>query len=211
MSYSDLVSHYESCFDKHGDNHLGVDWPRKSDAINRYRVMTEIIRDRSRISSILDFGCGAAHLYEFILDQKIDYIQYSGLDLSSKFISACKKKYPYLDFSCADILSDQFELPSYDYILLNGVFTEKLDISHEDMWNYLQKMLTTVYSSSRIGIAFNLMSKHVDWERDDLFHVSFDQISTFLSQQLTRHFIIRHNYGLYEYTVYAYRNPDLLS
>jgi hypothetical protein len=45
----------------------------------------------------------------------------------------------------------------------------------------------------------------VDWERDDLFHVSFDVMAKFLTAELTRNFIFRQDYGLYEYTVYAYR------
>ena len=30
------------------------------------------------------------------------------------------------------------------------------------------------------GIAFNVMTKHVDWERDDLFHLPFDQLAEWL-------------------------------
>jgi hypothetical protein len=47
------------------------------------------------------------------------------------------------------------------------------------------------------------MSKNVDWEREDLFHVSLDLVSDFLCKNLTRNYIIRNDYGLYEYTVYV--------
>lgn len=49
------------------------------------------------------------------------------------------------------------------------------------------------------------MSKQVDWERDDLFHVAFDSLAVFLASEVSRHFLIRHYYELYEYTVYVYR------
>jgi len=56
-----------------------------------------------------------------------------------------------------------------------------------------------------MGVAFNVMSKHVDWERDDLFHLPFDTLARYLIASLTRNFVIRSDYGLYEYTTYIYR------
>ena len=69
-------------------------------------------------------------------------------------------------------------------------------------------MLRRVWPRAREGLAFNVMSKHVDWERDDLFHLSTDLLLAFLKSELSRHVVIRHDYGLYEYTVYVYREPN---
>ena len=49
------------------------------------------------------------------------------------------------------------------------------------------------------------MSKHVDWERDDLFHLPFDDLARWLVASVSRNIVIRADYGLYEYTVYVYR------
>lgn len=49
------------------------------------------------------------------------------------------------------------------------------------------------------------MSKDVDWEREDLFHLSLDELSNFLTKEVSRNFIIRNDYGLYEYTTYLYK------
>ena len=62
MSYQSIVSHYESCLDKYGDTHQGVDWPCKEDVITRYRVMLGLAGENSENYSLLDFGCGTAHL-----------------------------------------------------------------------------------------------------------------------------------------------------
>jgi hypothetical protein len=51
------------------------------------------------------------------------------------------------------------------------------------------------------------MSKLVDWERDDLFHRPFDTMASFVWKNLSRHFVIRHDYPAYEYTTYVYRRP----
>ena len=39
--YSSIIEHYESCLAKHGDSHLGVDWPNARDAATRYGVMLD--------------------------------------------------------------------------------------------------------------------------------------------------------------------------
>lgn len=203
-----IVKHYETCLEKFGDTHLGVDWPKAEDAASRYKVMLDIIRlagDSGENISLLDFGCGAAHLYQYILEKGIENINYTGLDISEKFISLCKRKYPGITFYQADISDDKNKLPVFDYIVINGVFTEKRELSFDEMWNYFGEMLIRIYSRCKRGIAFNVMSKEVEWERNDLFHVPTDMLIHFLAKNLGRNFIIRNDYGLYEYTVYVYK------
>ncbi len=205
-NYQEIVSHYEDCLERHGDSHLGVDWPKKEDAETRYRVMLEVIRQpRSGVVSLLDFGCGTSHLQEYILARGIDNIQYSGLDISEKFIQFARDKFPGTTYLCGDVLDDKFRLPKFDYIIMNGVFTEKRSLSFDEMLAYFKQVVRRVFSQARQGIAFNAMSKQVDWERADLFHLPLDTLAEFSSKELTRNFVIRNDYGLYEYTTYVYR------
>src|SRR5205085_1407005 len=125
-NYLSIVAHYEDCLARHGDTHLGVDWPNREDALKRYLVM-------------------------------------------------------------------------------NGVFTEKRELSFDEMLNYFKRLVARVFAHARIGVAFNVMSKQVDWERDDLFHLPLDTLAHFLTKELSRNFIIRNDYGLYEYTTYIYK------
>jgi len=206
-SYLSIVSHYESCLERHGDTHLGVDWPKKEDAETRYKVMLELVRreDEARSVRLLDFGCGASHLYEHIVARGNQNIAYSGLDLSEKFVRLSKTKFPANEYYCVDVLANESAIPNFDYIVMNGVFTEKGALDFEDMFAYFKRLVENVFARAEIGLAFNVMSKHVDWEREDLFHLPFDLLAAFLKQKLTRNFIIRNDYGLYEYTTYVYR------
>lgn len=201
-SYKEIVDHYEDCLIQHGDNHLGVDWPNQLDAFKRYQVMLDVIKDNYLTNSVLDFGCGTAHLLEYIIKNNIKNITYSGLDISTLFIKKAIEKFPNTNFYCLDVLDKSAELPLFDYIILNGVFTEKRDLKHDEMWEYFCEMITIIFEKCNKGIAFNVMSKNVDWEREDLFHVSLDILSNFLCKNLSRNFIVRNDYGLYEYTVY---------
>jgi SAM-dependent methyltransferase len=204
-----IVSYCEEWLKKHGDNALGVGWPR-GDAQVRYRVMMDLIRPSFSAVTMLDFGCGASHLYQFILDNGIEQVRYSGLDLSDQFLQLSKRKFPSVPYYRVDVLDPlATELPSFDYIVMNGIFNYKGALSHEDMFAYLRDLVRRISEKAAIGIAFNVMTKQVDWERDDLFHLPVDRLLTFLSRDVSRHVVIRHDYGLYEYTVYVYKSPTL--
>ena len=94
---------------------------------------------------------------------------------------------------------------SYDYAICNGTFTEKLDLTFDEMFDFFSKTITTLFKNSKKGIAFNVMSNHVDYKREDLFHVPHDMMADLLTTDLSRHYVIRNDYGLYEYTVYVYK------
>lgn len=204
--YMGIVSHLESCLERYGDNHLGVDWPNLKDATTRYKIMLEVIQQNTSCDiTLLDFGCGASHLYEYVIQNKLTYINYSGLDLSEKFINLSKSKFPHNQYYYLDILDKEVDLPVFDYVVMNGVFTEKVNLSFEDMLDYFQLLICEVFKYAKVGIAFNAMSKQVDWERDDLFHLPLDVLASFLTKEISRNFIIRNDYGLYEYTTYIYK------
>jgi len=210
VSYADIVQHYENCFKLYGDCSKGVDWPNEADAVKRYQVMLELIdfdrihTIRNRIS-VLDFGCGLGHLYDYMKKNNFEF-DYTGVDISEVFIKKCRKKYSDQHFLCTDILKDDSEMDKkYDYVFANGVFTEKRELTFDDMFCYVKQVLYKLYSKCNYGLAFNVMSKDVDWEREDLFHLPLSDLSRFLTGDITRDYIIRNDYGLYEYTAYVYK------
>jgi hypothetical protein len=206
--YANIIDHYENCLAQYGDTHRGVDWPKAEDVDTRYRVMLDIMRFRHPAepgASLLDFGCGASHLYEYMRRQGMTDVAYSGLDISEKFVQLSRQKFPDNQYYCVDLLEKPDAVPVFDYAVLNGIFTEKRELSFEEMFAYFQELLTAVFGRVRSGVAFNVMSKAVDWERWDLFHLPTDLLIDFLTKKLSRHFILRNDYGLYEYTVYLYK------
>jgi SAM-dependent methyltransferase len=207
--YRLIAAHYEACLERHGDSHLGVDWPRAEDLDTRHRVMLDVIRPEDRRPvRLLDFGCGASHLYEYIRREGVEGIEYAGLDISERFIALSREKFPENPYWCVDVLAADTEaLPRFDYAVMNGVFTVKPGLSFEAMWRFFTRVVERVFALAEVGIAFNVMSKRVDWEREDLFHVPFDTLAAWLTERVSRHFTFRHDYGLYEYTAHVYHRP----
>jgi len=107
-----------------------------------------------------------------------------------------------------DVLQSDEDLPEFDYVIMNGVFNFRGQMTEDSMLEYWQRLVSVMFNHCRRGLAFNVMSSLVDWQRDDLFHLSFDTMASYVGRALSRHFIIRHDYGAYEYTTYVYRSPS---
>jgi SAM-dependent methyltransferase len=194
---------------KYGDSFRGVGYTKSpQEAEERYRLMLGVVREPDTPLTILDLGCGLGHLLDFIeSDSTYRNLTYVGLDISHLYLAAAREKHPRREFIFMDVLDTDASLPTFDYVVLNGVFNYRVPIEHAEMMRYWGRMMVTAYRHCRLGLAFNVMSTLVDWERDDLFHLSFDAMAGFVQQYLSRHFVIRHDYQAYEYTTYVYRQP----
>ena len=98
------MAHYESCLERHGDTHLGVDWPTREDAETLPRHARRRARRRAA-PSLLDFGCGASHFYEHLIARARGHGD-AGLDLSPRFVELSRSKFPGNRYYCVDILDD---------------------------------------------------------------------------------------------------------
>ena len=130
---SRIVRFTEDFLDRHGDSYLGVGWTkRQEDADTRYEVMLGVLSgERGQPVTLLDFGCGASHLYEYLQAHKRTDIAYSGLDISPRFLALSRGKYPHVTYYDVDVLEGDGGLPAFDYIVMNGLFTAKCDLTFD--------------------------------------------------------------------------------
>ena len=154
--------------------------------------------------SILDFGCGPARMLDW-MSRRPQYsrFQYTGLDFRPSSLEIARQKYPQVRFIQRDVLLEPIQ-ENYDYVIMNGVLTMKAEMPFEEMWDYARRLLKAVFPLARRGLAFNVMSKAVDWEKPILFHLPTDLLIDFITRNLTRRFIIRQDYAPFEYTTYLY-------
>lgn len=211
--FDPVVRHYERCLAQHGASPRGVDWPNGADLTTRFGVMLGLCRpapDGAPAASLLDVGCGPGLLVDYMTATgREGSFDYCGADLSQTMIDAARDRWPAHRFLCLDIIANPGDVPVSDYVILNGVLTEKRELPQEHMVGLAQNLLLSCFSRAKVGLAFNAMSSHVDWFRDDLFHWPVDEAMGFLVKNLSRHIVVRADYNLYDYTVYVYREPTV--
>ena len=200
MNYGDrekIAEFYDANYDKFGYCVKSVGWGSEESQVLRFKVLTEI-GDLSN-SSICDLGCGFGDLYGHLL-KHFPNIEYVGIDLSEKLIAEARRRYPNVLFEVRDILK---EPPSrrFTYVLSSGALSLKLE-GHEE---YIREMLEAMMNLSIKGVAVNFLSSYVDYQLDKNFHFSPERAFT-LARTFTKYATLRHDYPLYEFTLYMYRD-----
>jgi dTDP-4-amino-4,6-dideoxygalactose transaminase len=203
-----LLRFFDRRLAERGDTPEGAYWPNQHDRLTRFDVMLDVIRCPPGTPTVLcDLGCGTGELLGHIRRRGLRDITYIGIDRSTAALDLARAKFPDATFIALDVNAPDAVLEpiACDYLVANGLFTAKFDLSQQQMWEFLIATIGRVWPQVRRGLAFNVMSKVVDWERDDLFHLPMDDAARLLHGLAGRHVRMRADYGLYEYTAYAYR------
>jgi len=58
---------------------------------------------------------------------------------------------------------------------------------------------------SRKGIAFNFISPFVDFYQTEVYYSNLLKIINFINDELSRFFVLKHHYALFEYTVFVFQ------
>ncbi len=212
MDWLPLQRHYEACLERAGASPAGVDWPSPADLVTRFETQLAVLpaaTPGAPLPELLDLGCGPGLLVDYLATTgRLDSVRYRGIDLSPAMVGAAQARWPGLRFETRDILTDPLPAQSQDAVIMNGVLTERRGIPRPQMLAMAEAIVAAAFATARHGIAFNAMSRHVDWEREDLFHWGFDEVAAFLTRSVTRHIALRADYGLYEFTAFAWRHPQ---
>ena len=202
---SNLKKHYQTLLNQHGVSPKSVQHIDQHSQFKRFEVLFGIDNNPK---SVIDIGCGLGDMYQYLLNNNYKG-EYLGLDFLPDFIELASKSFkksPKASFKLSDITIDDIPL-GYDYILLSGVFNNKLPDNKQFLLNMLKKM----FDSCNKGVAFNAMSTYVDYQDDNLYYSNPLEVFDFCKQHLTKNVILRHDYVVkensipFEYTIYLYK------
>ncbi|MFN3521621.1 MAG: class I SAM-dependent methyltransferase [Phenylobacterium sp.] len=208
--YRAIQRHYEETLAMFGPNVHGVDWPNLEDLETRFRIMASGVPATDEPVRLLDVGCGVGLFLDYLLENVVPGTwTYTGLDISRAMVDNARGRHPHARFLCRDLIASPDLGEMFDFAILNGVFTVKRDLPQVEMEAFVKALLTAVWPHCRLGVAFNVMSVHLDYPRDDLFHWPMDEAVAFATRALSREVRVRADYGLYEYTTFVYREPNL--
>jgi SAM-dependent methyltransferase len=180
-----------------------MDWKDEASQRLRFEILCAVADLDGK--SVCEIGCGAGHLVDFLRQRGIA-ARYHGIDLSEEMLAAARRRHPDVSFAHRDILLGA-ETGEYDVLLCSGLFHVKLDHRDDEWWRFVRETVRRMYVMCRVGIAFNLMTDQVDFRSPSLFYANPAQVFDLCRRELSRFTVLRHDYPLYEFTVYVYREP----
>lgn len=201
--HPDIIEEYRRSFALHGDTPAGVQWPRGRQAL-RFAALTRHIVDDG--FSVLDYGCGLAHLKPY-LDQHFASYEYRGVDLVPEFVEAVAAKFP--DVSVRQIRSFLDVVEPVDHVVISGTFNI---IDGGDRGAYLRRVEATLlhlFELTKVSLAVNFMTDRVDFMQRHALHVNLGEMIGFVQDRMSARVLSNASYMPYEFTLVVLKDAEI--
>lgn len=192
------VERYAERLQRHGAVVQALGWRDQAQQELRFRVMADGLRNIAN-ASVLDIGCGFGDLYDYLAGRAAG-LRYVGCDISPDLLQVARERHPHVQFDLRNVLDAPYPEQSFDYVYISGMFNYRV----EDNEGFLERTLATAYRMCAWGIAANMMTDQVDYRDEHLHYFSPERVLRFC-RKLSRRVVLRHDYPLYEFTVFVYR------
>lgn len=198
-----IVTQYRKAFADNGRGQSAVLCPKGRQPI-RYAAMLKGFALRNQ--SILDYGCGLAHLHEYLL-QKAPRCSYRGVDIVPEFIEDNIKRFAGLQFSLITGIDDVKQ--QADIVIASGVFNLRYAADPVQNQAFVFSQVARLFELSKHGLCVDFLSSRVDFQAPGAFHISPGEILGFVQEKLSRRAIVDHAYLPYEFCVTVYKDDTI--
>lgn len=182
---------------------MGSDWATDETLNDHTRAILAVMDDPSEQTRLLDFGCGWGATFQHLLRHG-PRVHYTGIDINEDAIREARTHFG-ATFLRTDIRETPLPAATWDYAIANGVFTRRTGVEYGTFVRFMTDTIKQLWHATRIGVAWNVLSDHVDYRTDDWFHVPFDLLAHWLTTELgCRCFRFDNTYSPWGYTIHAY-------
>jgi len=192
----EIISLYETRLKEHGDSVKTMGWRNREQQYLRFKILSEI--GDLNGAKILDIGCGFGDFHQYLINENMK-VDYTGYDISQKIIDVAKIKHPEVKFRVKDILEERIG-EKFDYVFESGILNKRIS----NNTGYAKKMIARMFELCKSGVALNMMTNYIDYREDYLSYYSPEKIFK-LCKSLSKWVVLRHDYPLYEFTIYLYK------
>ncbi len=191
-----LQEYYDEMLQRFGPNDpRALAWRDKKSQQDRFKILSEVGNMTGK--SVLDEGCGLGDFYAY-LQNAFGSINYTGVDINERLITAARAKYPGTRFELSDF--SLYTLEPIDYALASGTFTFRVPNHIQIYFGQIKKM----YEASRIATAFNFLNAD-NFEGNRLYATyTLSEMYDFC-RSLTDKITVRDDYSSEDYTLYLYK------
>lgn len=194
-----LVDQYQKAFAEHGRSQSAVLCPKGRQRI-RYAAMLKDFDLKGR--TLLDYGCGLAHLHEYLVDISAQ-CQYRGVDIVPEFVADNAARFMDARFDLIAGVDDVVE--PVDIVVASGVFNIQYVEDREANRQLVFAQLSRLFEVCKVGMCVDFLSDMVDFQVPGAFHISPMEVFDFARRNLGRRVVVDHSYLPYEYCVAVFK------
>lgn len=196
---------YTESLAEHGATSRAVGWKDKDSQRLRFEQLVRVVHHGEDGLSVNDLGCGYGAMFDFLAERFGDRLErYVGYEISPEMLDAART---HVADPRASFVDSPRSTEVADYSFASGPFNVKLDASDEDWEFEVRDALRALAASSRLGLAFNLLTTHVGWREPHLFYADPARFVDFARRELGGAVVLLHDYPLYEWTILVRPEP----
>lgn len=190
----------------HGTTSKAVGWKDEASQRLRFERLSRVAPvDMVEGVTVNDWGCGYGAMYTYLNALWGQGLAgYTGYDIAPQMVDEARRQ---VTDPRARFVTGSDEVEEADYTFVSGTFNVKLEATDTEWEAYVKNRLEALFAVSRRGLAFNLLTCHVDWREPHLFYADPEAFVDFCLRHLSRHVCLFHDTALYEWTITVSRTP----
>ncbi len=185
-----------------GNSSQGVGWKDDSAQLVRFAQLIKVIQTNEKFS-INDLGCGTGRFYNYLISEKYFPAAYNGYDILAEMIQMAQDSIqpdPIVSLSRIQSASD---MNIADYTVASGIFNVKYEAEETEWLSQVLSTLEIMHKKSKLGFAFNLLTKYSDKEFMQAYLYYADPLFLFdyCKKNFSKNVALLHDYFQYDFTI----------
>lgn len=203
-------TYYEDKFRAHGPVPNGVDWGHARAQALRFEQLCKLLpqkRAGAAPASLNDLGCGYGALLDH-LRAAGELVDYLGIDLVPDMVKAARQRHGaqgqfVVGSSCPRVA---------DYAVASGLFNVRGQVPDAAWQEFMLGVLDDLNTHSRLGFAFNALTRYSDADRmrPDLYYADPLWLFDWCKRKYARNVALLHDYDLYDFTIIVRKDAAFL-
>tara|TARA_R110000796_G_scaffold71409_5_gene162206 strand:- start:74256 stop:74885 length:630 start_codon:yes stop_codon:yes gene_type:complete len=203
LDLSKVEKLYSDNIKKFGNKAESVGWGTQEKQDLRFIKLLSVVDQKGSPFSVNELGCGYGELVKYCARNSFKLGEYFGYDISEEMLNNAKD---YLaEFESVNLIRSSYLNTMADYTIASGIFNVRFDNKLQDWEEHIKSTLRDMFEHSKKGISFNLLTKYVDFEADNLYYAYPAYYFDFCKTELSKKVNLLHDYPLYEWTITVFK------
>ena len=203
--FAEIIDTYEAAFRTHGDSAAALLCPKRRQHL-RFQALAPLVRTHA-IESVLDYGCGLAHLLPYLRALGWNGAYY-GVDIVEAFLQYARSQ------ATGEARFEYIQPGSkvsghYDLVFASGVFNLRTHDTDQESRQFTLDTLAGLFENANRFLVCDFMTDYVDFRQEGSQHWLPQDLIEFSMKRLTRRFVIRHDLMPYEFTAVFYKDAEI--
>jgi SAM-dependent methyltransferase len=197
---SDLENYYAEASEKQSAA-MQVGWRDPVAQRRRFAALTTLLPEPEPFT-INDLGCGQGDLLDFLTEHGYSAVDYTGYDVIEEMVDAARRKHQGQGRNFT-LLCAAPEMNVADFTVASGIFNLRSNLRDDAWFEYIIETIHHMNTKSRLGFAFNCLTKYSDppHMKPDLYYADPLTLFDYCKKHFSRNVALLHDYEEFDFTI----------